>query len=116
MPEIGAGDVSAAGPATCAAYAPVTSAAAAKISQHRLIARSGGSGRELASNRDPPRFPFICLNRRLESSLGGVPIGADAIGFGIYGEFASPPPSSHVQESRPYSMSCLIRLSSSQSA
>src|SRR5438477_615720 len=77
MPEIGAGEVSAAGPATCAAYAPVTSAAAAKVSQHRLIARSGGSGRELASNRDPPRFPCICLNRRLESSLGGVPIGAD---------------------------------------
>src|SRR5438477_7089846 len=72
MPEIGAGEVSAAGPATCAAYAPVTSAAAAKVSQHRLIARSGGSGRELASNRDPPRFPFICLNRRLESSLGWV--------------------------------------------
>src|SRR5438552_14608647 len=77
MPEIGAGEVSAAGPATCAAYAPVTSAAAAKVSQHRLIARLGGSGRELASNRDPPRFPFICLNRRLESSLGEVPIGAD---------------------------------------
>src|SRR5437588_4000107 len=77
MPEIGAGEVSAAGPATCAAYAPVTSAAAAKVSQHRLIARSGELGRELTSNRDPPRFPFICLIRRLESSLGGVPIGAD---------------------------------------
>jgi hypothetical protein len=32
---------------------------------------------ESASNRDPPRFQSICLNRRLESWLGGVPIGAD---------------------------------------
>jgi len=32
---------------------------------------------ESASSRDPPRFQSICLNRRLESSLGGVPIGAD---------------------------------------
>jgi glycine/D-amino acid oxidase-like deaminating enzyme len=31
----------------------------------------------VGSNRDPPRFQSICLNRRLESSLGGVPIGAD---------------------------------------
>jgi transposase-like protein len=33
---------------------------------------------ESASNRDPPRFQSICLNWRLESSLGGVPIGADS--------------------------------------
>jgi hypothetical protein len=32
---------------------------------------------ESASNRDPPRFQSICLNGRLESSLGGIPIGAD---------------------------------------
>jgi len=37
----------------------------------------GELGCESASNRNPARFQSICLIRRFESALGGVPIGAD---------------------------------------
>jgi hypothetical protein len=43
IPAIDAGEVSAAGTTTCAADAPVTSAAPATASQRRPIVRSGGS-------------------------------------------------------------------------